>query len=76
MPILIRAAFKPTASISMSQQSVNLERLKPVQIIVPGRHDPCIVPRGVPVVESMVACIIADHSIRAGLIPPIIKSKV
>jgi chorismate synthase len=76
MPIIIRAAFKPTASISKPQQSVNLENLKPVQITVPGRHDPCIVPRGVPVVESMVACIIADHSIRAGLIPPIIKSIV
>ncbi|MCP8312666.1 MAG: chorismate synthase [Candidatus Methylarchaceae archaeon HK01B] len=73
MPIVLRLAFKPTSSISKPQKSVNRDTLKEVDLVVPGRHDPCIVPRAVPVVEGIVACVIADHSIRAGLIPPVIK---
>jgi chorismate synthase len=47
--------------------------MKPVNLKVEGRHDPCIVPRAVPVVESMVAVVLADHVIRAGLIPKVLR---
>ncbi|MCP8319981.1 MAG: chorismate synthase [archaeon] len=76
MPILLRLAFKPTSSIRKPQKTVHLDTLKEVDLTVPGRHDPCIVPRAVPVVEGMVACVMADHSIRAGLIPLVIKARL
>jgi len=76
MPIVLRLAFKPTSSIKKPQKTINIETLKEVDLTVLGRHDPCIVPRAVPVVEGMVACVMADHSIRAGLIPQVIKAKV
>ncbi|NWG09490.1 MAG: chorismate synthase [Nitrososphaerales archaeon] len=73
MPIVLRLSFKPTPSIRKPQKTIHLDTLEEVDLIVPGRHDPCIVPRAVPVVEGMVACVMADHSLRAGQIPPIIK---
>ena len=76
MPIVLRLAFKPTSSIKKPQKTINIETLKEVDLTVLGRHDPCIVPRAVPVVEGMVACVMADHSIRASLIPQVIKAKV
>lgn len=57
--IVFRAAFKPTASISQTQHTVNTS-FEDTEILVKGRHDPCIVPRAVPVVESMCALTIAD----------------
>jgi len=45
-----------------------------VELSVAGRHDPCVVPRAVPVVESMVSIVLADHAIRSGHIPAILKS--
>ena len=60
MPIVVRAAFKPTPSIACAQRSVSLSRLEPATLCVQGRHDPCIVPRAVPVVEAAVACVILD----------------
>lgn len=75
MPIVLRLAFKPTPSIRKPQKTVHLDTLKEVDLIVPGRHDPCIVPRAVPVVEAIVACVMADHSIRAGFIPPVLKTR-
>ena len=60
MPLLFRAAFKPTPSISQSQQSVSLSRGENQALIVKGRHDPCIVPRAVPVVEAAAAIAIFD----------------
>ncbi|MBO4694452.1 MAG: chorismate synthase [Clostridia bacterium] len=59
-PILLRAAFRPTPSISKTQQSVNIETKEIKQINIEGRHDACIVPRAVPVVESAVALAILD----------------
>ena len=53
--IIFRAAVKPTASISQNQQSVNLQTGENQILSVHGRHDPCIVPRAVPVVESAAA---------------------
>lgn len=70
MPIIIRVAIKPTPSISKTQNSINLEKLKNEKITIKGRHDPCIAPRVTTVTESSVAIIIADHMIRSGFIPP------
>ncbi|MDD5864693.1 MAG: chorismate synthase [Firmicutes bacterium] len=60
MPVLFRVAFKPTPSISKPQQSVSLSRGEIQELIVKGRHDPCIVPRAVPVVEAAAAIAIFD----------------
>jgi len=76
MPIVLRIAFKPTSSISKPQKSVDLDTVKEVDLVVLGRHDPCIVPRAVPVVEGIVACVMADHSIRSGLIPLVLKKVI
>jgi chorismate synthase len=60
MPVLLRVAFKPTPSIAMAQQSVNLTTLEPETLEVAGRHDPCIVLRAVPVVEAAIAIGLLD----------------
>ncbi|MBS7606912.1 MAG: chorismate synthase [Candidatus Bathyarchaeia archaeon] len=73
MPIKVKVAFKPTPSISRRQRTVNLETMSEEEIQVAGRHDPCIVPRAVPVVEACLAFVIADHALRAGKIPRVIK---
>jgi len=73
MPIVCRIAFKPTPSILKSQSTIDLIRMKPVTLKIRGRHDSCIVPRAVPVVESMIAIVLADHAIRTGLIPRVVK---
>ncbi len=52
MPIIFRAAFKPTPSISRPQNSVDFKELAPAELIIKGRHDPCVVPRAVPCVEA------------------------
>lgn len=57
--IYFRVAFKPTATILMEQQTIN-SRHEVVKTIVKGRHDPCVVPRAVPIVEAMAAMVIAD----------------
>jgi chorismate synthase len=73
MPIIVRVAVKPTSSISIEQRTVNLPKMEDATIKVTGRHDPCVVPKAVPVVESAVAIILADHMIRAGFIPKVLK---
>ncbi|MCL1794206.1 MAG: chorismate synthase [Oscillospiraceae bacterium] len=60
MPLVLRAAFKPTPSISTEQDSVSLSRREETKLIVAGRHDPCIVPRAVPCVEAAAAIAIYD----------------
>ncbi len=60
MPITFRVAVKPTASIAKPQRSVDLGTMRPTEIVVTGRHDPCIVPRAVPVVENAAAMAILD----------------
>ena len=60
MPIVFRAAFKPTPSIAREQQSVNLQMMVPEKMAVTGRHDPCIVTRAAPVVEAACAVALAD----------------
>ncbi|MEM1660660.1 MAG: chorismate synthase [Candidatus Bathyarchaeia archaeon] len=73
MPIVVRVAIKPTPSILKEQKTVDLSEMKETSIRIRGRHDPCIVPKAVPIVESAVAIVIADHMIRAGVIPKVIK---
>lgn len=60
MPLVVRAAFKPTPSIAVEQRSVSLSRMENATLTVSGRHDPCVVPRAVPVVEAVVACVALD----------------
>ncbi len=60
MPIIFRVALKPTPSIGMVQNTVNLETKENVTLEIGGRHDPCIVARAVPVIEAMAALCILD----------------
>lgn len=60
MPIVFRVAIKPTPSIARPQQSVDFASKEPVTLQVRGRHDPCIVPRAVPVVEAAAAIALYD----------------
>jgi chorismate synthase len=73
MPITVRVAFKPTASIGKSQKTVNVETGKRIDLSLKGRHDSCIVPRAVPVVEAMMAVVLCDFALRAGIIGRIIS---
>jgi chorismate synthase len=60
MPILLRCAFKPTPSISREQDTVNLESMQNDTLVIKGRHDACIVPRAVPIVEAAMAVCLLD----------------
>lgn len=60
MPVTLRVAVKPTPSISLPQQSVNLSRMEPAELKIHGRHDPCIAPRAVPVTEAVTAAVLLD----------------
>jgi chorismate synthase len=74
MPIVFRVAFKPASSIASAQQTLDLTTMEEKELIVPGRHDPTVVPRAVPVVECMAACVIADLALAGGFIPRILKN--
>lgn len=60
MPLVFRAAFKPTPSIAKEQQSISLSEMKETVLSVHGRHDPCIVPRALPCVEAAAALAVYD----------------
>jgi chorismate synthase len=75
MPLVMRIGFKPASSIAKKQKTVDLVSNSECEIIVPGRHDPCVVPRAIPVVESLVSFILADHAIRWRLIPPVLSDR-
>jgi chorismate synthase len=64
MPVVCRVAVKPTSSIPRPQQTVTRSG-EPTEILVKGRHDPCLLPRFVPMGEAMVALVLADHFLRA-----------
>ena len=68
MPLIVRVALKPTPSIAASQQTVDIKNMQETQLDIKGRHDVCIVPRAVAVVEAMMALTLCDFSLRAGLI--------
>ena len=65
--IIVRVAVKPTSSIGIEQKTVDV-RSKRQTIKVEGRHDPCVCPRVVPVVESMIALVLADHLMKQKLL--------
>ncbi len=73
MPLVVRIAVKPTASITKSQQTVNIKEMTAAKLETRGRHDICIVPRAAVVVESMIAITLCDFALRAGLIPKVIR---
>ena len=62
-PITLRVAFKPTATIMQPQDSVDAAG-NPAVLEPKGRHDPCVLPRAVPIVEAMLALVLADHHLR------------
>ena len=64
LPIVCRVAIKPTSSIPQSQRTVTRAG-EPTEILVKGRHDPCLLPRFVPMGEAMVALVLVDHLLRA-----------
>lgn len=64
MPLIFRAAVKPTPSIATCQRSVSLSQKAEQELIVKGRHDPCIVPRAVPVIEAAAAIAVMDMILR------------
>ena len=61
MPVVFRVAIKPTASISQPQNTIDYSKLKNDVITIKGRHDPCIVPRAVPCIESAANIAILNH---------------
>ena len=68
MPVVFRVAVKPTPSIAKAQQSVSISTMENQILTVKGRHDPCIVPRAVPVVEAAAAIAIFDICLSEGII--------
>jgi chorismate synthase len=72
MPIVLRVAFKPASSISKKQNTVDIKSKKATILSVTGRHDPCVVPRAPPVVDSMVSLVLADHALQGGFIKPVL----
>ncbi len=74
MPLLVRVAFKPPSSIAKEQKTVNVSDMEETKLGVKGRHDPCVVPKAVPVVQGMVAIGLADLMIRGGMISRVLKS--
>jgi chorismate synthase len=61
--IYFRVAFKPTATIAHEQKTVNIS-LEQTKLSARGRHDPCVLPRAVPIVEAMAALVLCDHALR------------
>lgn len=78
-PIVVRVAIKPTSSLPRSQPTVT-RRGEPTEILTKGRHDPCLLPRFVPMGEAMIALVLVDHWLRAkaqaapDLPPPTVES--
>jgi chorismate synthase len=63
MPITLRAAFKPTATVMQEQETITTD-FENTTLSGKGRHDPCVLPRAVPIFEAMVALVLADHGLR------------
>ena len=71
-PLVVRVVLKPTPSIAKEQTTVDLSIMQETTLSTKGRHDPCIVPKAVPVVEGCVATVIVDQMIRGGFIPKVL----
>lgn len=72
MPIVMRVAFKPASSIAKKQTTIDIKTKKPATLQVQGRHDPCVVPRAPPVVDSWMSLVLADHALLGGFIKPVL----
>jgi chorismate synthase len=66
MPLILRAAFKPTPSIALEQRSVDMKSMQETTLTIKGRHDPCIAPRAVPCIEAAVALALLDMMLEQG----------
>ena len=66
--IVAKIAFKPTSTIARKQNTVSRAG-EPVELLARGRHDPCVVPRAVPMVEAMAALVLADQLLQVPLVP-------
>ncbi|MEJ2248884.1 MAG: chorismate synthase [Candidatus Lokiarchaeota archaeon] len=75
MPIEFTVAVKPTPTIQQPQKTINLETMEEQKIIFQGRHDPCIVPRVVVIIESITAITLLDHLIIEGVVPHTLNDK-
>jgi len=64
MPLIFRAAFKPTPSIAKQQRTVNIRTAEETDLEITGRHDPCIVPRAVPCIEAVTALVLLEFMLR------------
>ena len=64
MPIYFRVAFKPVSTLMMNQASIDIAG-EATEIKGKGRHDPCVVPRAVPIVEALAALVLVDHWLMA-----------
>jgi chorismate synthase len=71
--IVAHVAFKPTPSIQKTQRSANLRTLEQTELRITGRHDPCVVPKAVPVVEAMVAIVLVDFALRSKIISVVFR---
>jgi chorismate synthase len=71
--VVFRVVVKPTASIAKKQKTVDVSTRNPVDLEYEGRHDPCIVPRAVPVIEHAAAIVVLDMLLGAGIVPRVAK---
>jgi chorismate synthase len=71
--VVARIAIKPTPSIALNQRSVNLETMTETEVTIAGRHDACIVPRAVVVMEAMTAVVLCDLGRQAGTLSGVMK---
>lgn len=69
MPLVLRAAIKPTPTLMREQNTVSLSARENATLPPKGRHDPCIVPRAVPVIEAAVSCVLLDLWLESGMFP-------
>ncbi len=69
MPVVARIAVKPTSSIARPQTTLNVATGEPAELVVTGRHDPCIVPRAMVVLEAVTAFVLADLALAGGFLP-------
>ncbi len=76
MPAVFRVAFKPPASIAKAQTTLDVSEGRQKEVMVTGKHDPCVVPRAVPVVECVAAMVFADLALRGGFISPVLSSSI
>ena len=75
MPLVVRVAFKPIASIARPQETIDLRTNEKVSLKVEGRFDPCPIPRALPMVEAMMAIVLCDFAMREQRIPRLLKKQ-